>query len=237
MSESHSPLSTIAQEQAWNRQQMLEPVTRPRFAVWRYEAPAIVLGCSQRRFEEGARARLAPDLELLLRPSGGGAVLTGPWMVSCSVVLPLDHPWVQGRLPDSYHGLGQLHVDLLARLGVPSVALPPDQVDACNLRTGPIVPWACYGSLAPWEVVDAAGRKLVGLAQRRQRTGVLLVAGTLVTPPDWALLCGALGAPQDEAAMQRRTVDCTQLSAAPPSADRLARALQAALALALGDPA
>jgi len=234
MTEPPSPLSTIAQEQAWNRQQMLEPVTRPRLAVWQYEAPAIVLGCSQRKFEDGARARLGGAAELLLRPSGGGAVLTGPWMVSCSVVLPLDHPWVQGRLPDSYHGLGQLHVDLLSNLGVPSTALPPDQVDACNARTGPTVPWACYGSLAPWEVVDAAGRKLVGLAQRRQRTGVLLVAGTLVTPPEWALLCSAMGQPQDEAAMRRRTVDCTQLSATPPDVRQLARALQQALDQALG---
>ena len=237
MIEPESPLSTIAQEQAWNRQQMLEPVTRPRFAVWTYDAPAIVLGCSQRKFEEGARARLAPEVELLLRPSGGGAVLTGPWMVSCSVVLPLAHPWVQGRLPDSYQGLGQLHVDLLARLGVPCMALPPDQVDACNLRTGPIVPWACYGSLAPWEVVDAEGRKLVGLAQRRQRTGVLLVAGTLVTPPDWGLLCQALDQLGDEAAMRRRTVDCTQLSAAPPTAQYLAQALHQALGQALGGSA
>jgi len=54
---------------------MLEPVTRPRFAVWQYEAPAIVLGCSQRKFEDGARARLGGAAELLLRPSGGGAVL------------------------------------------------------------------------------------------------------------------------------------------------------------------
>ena len=107
-------------------------------------------------------------------------------------------------------------------------------MDACNARTGPTVPWACYGSLAPWEVVDAAGRKLVGLAQRRQRTGVLLVAGTLVTPPDWALLCSAMGQPQDEAAMRRRTVDCTQLSATPPDVRQLARALQQALDQALG---
>ena len=228
------PISTIAQEQAWNRQQMLEPVAQPRFRVWTYDAPAIVLGCSQRRLEEGARARLAPQVELLLRPSGGGAVLAGPWMVSCSVVLPLAHPWVQGRLPDSYQGLGQLHVEVLAALGVPSTALPPAEVDAANARTGPIVPWACYGSLAPWEVVDAAGRKLVGLAQRRQRTGVLLVAGTLVTPPDWALLCQALDQPGDAAAMCRRTVSCAQLCAAPPGAQQLAQALQAALEQALG---
>lgn len=234
MSESQTFLTTIAQEQAWNHQQMLEPLARPRFRVWTYGAPAIVLGCSQRKFEEGARARLAPGADLLLRPSGGGAVLVGPWMVSCSVVLPLAHPWVQGRLPDSYQGLGRLHVDVLAALGVPCRALPGAEVDAANTLTGATVPWACYGSLAPWEVVDAAGRKLVGLAQRRQRTGVLLVAGTLVTPPDWALLCQALEQPGDEAAMRRRTVSCAELSAHPPEAQQLAQALHAALEQALG---
>ena len=118
---------------------------------------------------------------------------------------------------------------LLPALGVAAEALPPAQVDAANARTGPIVPWACYGSLAPWEVVDAAGRKLVGLAQRRQRTGVLLVAGTLVEPPDWALLCHALGQGGVEAAMRRRTVSCAQLGAQAPHAQRLARALHEAL--------
>ena len=229
MSDPQTFLTTIAQEQAWNHRQMLEPVAQPRFRVWTYGAPAIVLGCSQRRFEEEARARLAPGTDLLLRPSVGGAVLVGPWMVSCSVVLPLAHPWVQGRLPDSYQGLGRLHVDVLAALGVAAEALPPAQVDAANARTGPIVPWARYRSLAPWEVVDAAGRKLVGLAQRRQRTGVLLVAGTLVEPPDWALLCHALGQSGDEAAMRRRTVSCAQLSAQAPHAQHLARTLHEAL--------
>ena len=229
-------ISTIAQEQDWNQARMREPLTQPAWRVWTYDAPSVVLGCSQRRFEEGARARLAPGHALLLRSSGGGAVLTGPWMVSCSVALPSAHPWVQGRLPDSYRGLGELHVDLLARLGVPARALAPAEVDAADARAGATVPWACYGSLAPWEVVDAGGRKLVGLAQRRQRTGVLLVAGTLVTEPDWALLCAALGQPQDEALMRRRTVSCAQLAAgAPPDARRLAHALERALREALGE--
>ena len=52
-----SPLSTIAQEQAWNHQQMLEPVTRPRFAVWQYEAPAIVLGYAVKAAERDDRER------------------------------------------------------------------------------------------------------------------------------------------------------------------------------------
>jgi len=213
---------------------MAEPVTAPRFRVWTYRDPAIVLGCSQRARQAEAAARLPPGVELMLRPSGGGAVLTGPWMVSASVVLPLAHPWVKGRLPDSYRDLGQLHVDLLAGLGVPARALPEAEVPEANARLGPVVDWACYGSLAPWEVVDAAGRKLVGLAQRRQRTGVLLVAGTLVAPPDWALLCGALGHPEDVQGMQRRTVSCDTLAGQPLDPGLLARRLHDALGRALG---
>ena len=212
---------------------MAVPVTVPRFRVWSYRAPAVVLGCSQRARQADAAVRLPPGVALMVRPSGGGAVLTGPWMVSASVALPLAHPWVAGRLPDSYRDLGQLHVNVLAGLGVPARALPESEVPAANERLGPRVDWACYGSLAPWEVVDAAGRKLVGLAQRRQRTGVLLVAGTMVTPPDWALLCRALDQPGDEGAMRQRTVSCAELSAAPPDAPQLAQALHAALVQAL----
>ncbi len=226
--------ATIAQEQDWNHRQMLQPVTQPRFRVWTYAQPGIVLGCSQRKYLDGVLARRPQGVDVLQRPSGGGAVLTGPWMVSASVVLPLDHPWVQGRIPDSYQALGQLHVDVLGHLGVPCTALPAGDVAQANPRTGALVDWACYGSLAPWEVVDARTRKLVGLAQRRQRTGVLLVAGTLVTVPDWPLLCHALGFDGDAAAMARRTVACEQLTAHPPSAAQVAQNLGDALAHALG---
>ena len=214
---------------------MQAPLPAPRWRVWTFDAPAVVLGCAQRQHLEAARARWPQGWELLQRPSGGGAVLTGPWMVSCSVALPPTHPWLQGRLPDSYRALGELHVQVLQQLGVPSRALPGDEVAAGNARLGPVVDWACYGSLAPWEVVDVQqGRKLVGLAQRRQRHGVLLVAGTLVTPPDWALLCQALGQPQDLAAVQARTVSCADLCAQAPSAALFAARLRAALEAALG---
>lgn len=230
-------IDTVAQEQDWNRRQMAEPVTEPRFRVWTYAAPAIVLGCSQRALREDVAQRLPPGLDLQVRPSGGGAVLTGPWMVSASVVLPLGHPWVQGRLSGSYRGLGQLHVEVLAQWGVAASAVPEPEVALANERLGPVVDWACYGSLAPWEVVDAQGRKLVGLAQRRQRTGVLLVAGTLACRPDWALLCDALGRPDDVPAMLRRTVSCADLRPGPWDAQRLAASLREALAQALALPA
>ena len=213
---------------------MAKNVSAPSFHVWTYAQPAIVLGCSQRSRRDSIAARMPAAMELLVRPSGGGAVLTGPWMVSASVVLPLGHPWLKGRFADSYQGLGQLHVDVLAGLGVPSSALPADEVAAANARIGSTVDWACYGSLAPWEVVDASGRKLVGLAQRRQRTGVLLVAGTLVTLPQWQLLCSAVDQPGDVDAMLRRTVSCDQITAAPIAAQTFAARLGQALAQALG---
>lgn len=227
-------MPTVAQEeQSWNAAQLAAPVTRPCFAVWTYPQPAVVLGCSQRAWLDDVRERLGAG-EVLVRSSGGGAVLTGPWMVSTSVVLPTDHPWVAGRINESYQGLGRMYVALLARLGVQARALPPAEVTRADERLGATVPWACYGSLASWEVVDVqGGRKLVGLAQRRQRHGVLLVAGTLVTPPDWALLCRAMGQEGDEAAMHRRTVSCTALAPDFVDAPTYARQLQTALAQAL----
>ncbi len=226
-------LVTADQEQCWNAEQLAQPVHAPRFAVWTYEQPAIVLGCSQRQQLAGLAQR-APGVQTLVRSSGGGAVLTGPWMVSSSVVLPVDHPWVAGRINESYRGLGAMYTDLLAQLDVQALPLPPAKVAAADARLGAPIGWACYGSLASWEVVDAAGgRKLVGLAQRRQRNGVLLVAGTLVAPPDWALLCRALGHDADEAAMRQRTVACSALNPDFVDADTYAMRLQEALTIAL----
>lgn len=224
----------MLQEQAWNTLSLHQPLTAARWRVWTFNAPSIVLGCGQRTYLDAVRARWPAHWPLLQRPSGGGAVLTGPWMVSCSVALPLNHAWVQGRLPDSYRALGLLHEQVLSNYGMAVRALPSNEVSSANERLGPAVDWACYGSLAPWEVVDSAqGRKLVGLAQRRQRTGIVLVGGTLVSPVDWALLCDALGHAAAVQAMQQRTVDCTQLTPHAPNAAQFASALRAALTQAL----
>ena len=197
---------SFAQEQAWNSRQLEAPVTTPRFHVWTYTTPTVVLGCSQRSLQAEVAGRLPQGLEVVQRPSGGGAVLTGPWLVGVSVVLPVAHPWVSGGLVDSYREFGLLHAAVLADLGIDARALPDSAVAQANAAMGATVDWACYGSLAPWELTDAHGRKLVGLAQRRQRNGILLVAGTLNSVPDWPLLCNALGHPEAAPKMRRRTV-------------------------------
>lgn len=204
------------EEQAWNRRQLEQSVAAPRWRVWTYEAPTLVLGCAQRALYERLLATPGgPPLPVLLRESGGGAVLTGHWLVGVSVALPLGHAWLGQGLLESYRQLGQLHVEALADLGVTAQALPPARVTdtqaALAAQGLPALDWACFGSLSPWEVVDAQGRKLVGLAQRRRQSGVLLVAGTLLATPDWGLLCSALERPQDAERLYRRTVTCGQL--------------------------
>jgi lipoate-protein ligase A len=171
----------------------------------------VVLGCSQRALHDDVRQRLGGRASVLQRESGGGAVLTGPWLVSASVVLAPDHPWVRGGIVESYRRFAELHVAALQVMAVPARALPPHEAARAN-AAGPARRWACFGSLSPWEVVNAKGRKLVGLAQRRRRSAVLLVAGTLVGAADWRLLCEAMGHPEDEAALMQHTASAEELA-------------------------
>lgn len=191
---------SAAEEQRWIEQQLSTLVTQPITRFWRYTEPALVLGCGQR-----ASLAQLPDspIPALVRHAGGGAVLTGPWMLSLSVMLPPDHPAVSSGILSSYRWLGEsLATALQNSWGVPAQALathapkPADKPANTPVNSPPH--WACFAGLSPWEVV-ADGRKLVGLAQVRRRTGVLLTAGVLVSPPDWALLCQAMGKPLTDA--------------------------------------
>lgn len=189
-----------------------------------------MLGCSQHALHEDITRRLDGRAELLERESGGGAVLTGPWLVSASVVLPHEHPWVCSGLINSYRRLGQLHEFALKELGVVARALPPEELrrsdDPSGVRE---VDWACFGSLSPWEVVNAEGRKLVGLAQRRRKAGVLLVAGVLIGAVDWSLLCDLTGHPEDEQRLHQCTVSVEEIVGRQIEAEQFASNLRLSL--------
>lgn len=152
--------------------------------------------------------------------------MSGPWLVSASVVLPHGHPWVSDDLIDSYRRLGQLHVAALGELGVPARALPPQALPRSDDPSGVgAMAWACFGSLSPWELVNTEGRKLVGLAQRKKQTGVLLVAGTLIGAANWSFLCDVMGRPDDESMLRRRTVSAEEIAGRQIEPERFASAL------------
>lgn len=228
-----APLPVAVTEQLWNEQQLLQPLRAPAWRSWRYREPVVVLGCAQRRLLAEAGAHCGP--ELLLRASGGGAVLTGPWMLGLSVALPAHHPLVAEGPVGSYRWLGEQIAQLLQGAGIAAQAIAPQQLRQPRPAPGPVlVDWACFGGLSPWEVL-VRGRKIAGLAQVRRRTGVLLVGGLLLSPSPWPLLCRALGRDLEDAArLAELTTCCTDQAGAAFDVGAFERALLCNLQARLG---
>jgi lipoate-protein ligase A len=231
---------TAAGEQAWNVAALAHGTREPLARIWIWPRPAIVLGRGQLRQLEAVRLAAGEDIEVVVRGSGGGAVLAGPWMIGASVVLPVGHPLLGKGLVDAYRWLGDAYLRVLTDFGVAAELLAPQQVAGVDAKiAGGPVSWACFGGLSPWEVVDASGRKIVGLAQQRRREAVLLVSGMLAQTPPWALLCAAMQAPQDEARLAARTVSLETLAGRTLDAaalQGLAAALEAQVSEALARP-
>lgn len=218
-------------EQRWHEALLESPVCEPQLRLWTYRAAGVVFGCSQAALLKQARQRPA-SCELVQRSSGGGAVLTGPWMLSTSILLPPDHRLLAGGTVTSYRWLGVLIAGLLRDMGLAAHALSPAEVRGS--AADPALGWACFGGLSPWEVV-VGGRKIVGLAQLRRRHGVLLTSGTLLARPDWHLLCDTLGRPRaDVQALERKTTSCEEALGAAPLVEGFASALHQMLTDVLG---
>lgn len=228
----HLAVVGCAEEQRWHESLLEEPVREPQLRLWTYRKPGVVFGCSQAAMLADARGR-GDQPEMVLRRSGGGAVLTGPWMLSTSILLPPEHRLLAGGTVSSYRWLGALIAGLLRDMGVAAHALSPD--DVRRNPGNPTLGWACFGGFSPWEVV-AGGRKIVGLAQLRRRTGVLLTSGTLLARPDWAALCAVLGRPANDArALAEATTSCEEQLGAAPLVESFASELQQMLTDVLGE--
>ena len=221
-------------EQVWNRAQLAQPVLAPALRLWTYHAPAVVLGCAQSSLAPLlGKASMAP-VDSVVRQTGGGAVLVGPWMLSVSIALPPDHALVEGSLSNSYRWLGELFASLLQRCGIAAHAITPEQARTLQQEaTDTDLGWACFGGYSPWEVV-VGRQKIVGLAQARKRTGSLLVAGLLLERPHWEWLGEVLQKPpSDIVALAARTTSCAQQSRYAWSLAQIATPLSLALTEAL----
>jgi lipoate-protein ligase A len=141
-----------------------QPVA-PTVSVVRVDRPALVLGSTQPPdVVDGGRAEEA-GVEVLRRHSGGGAVLLHPGRVAwVDVFIPAGDDLWNPDLVRSFAWLGQVWVDALADLGVAA---------RMKERPGDRGRWqtlACFASTGAGEVT-VAGRKVVGISQRRSRLG------------------------------------------------------------------
>jgi lipoate-protein ligase A len=155
--------------------------------------------------------RVAGSIDIVDRDSGGGAVLTGPWLVSVSVVIPHRHPMLGQNIGDSYRGLAQLHVSALENFGVTSRVWFPSDLIKLPALDDLVLDWACFGGLSQGEVINGDGRKLVGLSQKRNINGVLLVVGTLVGCVEWKLLCDAMDHDDQLHTLSDRTISMQEI--------------------------
>lgn len=177
-------------------------------------APAVVLGSTQPAPGPGPD----PGVAVVRRRSGGGAVLVAPGrLVWADVVLPAGDPLWHDDVGRAAWWLGEAWAAALADLGVPS----PEVHRGGLVRTA----WSalvCFAGLGPGEVT-VAGRKAVGLAQRRTRHGALFQCAV---PLAWdpAPLLAALGLPPAELAAA-----AADLAGAVLAVDHAPHAVEAAL--------
>jgi lipoate-protein ligase A len=159
-------------------------------------------------------------VDLCIRPTGGGAVLAGPWLLGTSVVLPLQHPLVVPSLVESFRWFGLAHLAWLRSIGIFADARP-----APTAMPRRVLPWACFASLSHWEV-EAAGGKIVGMAQCRRRNGILFSSAILVASPPWEMLCEVLGHSRADApVLAGCTSSCSELVGRLVAAEALAPSL------------
>lgn len=204
---------------------------RPVLRWYRPTDAAIVVGRGQQ-----ATAFGSTDVPVLGRFSGGGAVLMDDGLLSLDVVLPGGHPLLDGDIAAPFLRVGRAWADALAALGVPAVAMHRGAGTASRRGSERqrLLAAICYATLGRGEVTSA-GRKILGLAQRRRRPGVLIQCGLLRR---WqpAPLLRALDAPADDRQIILAAVGLDDLLDAPPGDAELMAAVEDAMERVVAAP-
>ncbi len=171
-----------------------ERPNRAQVAVCRVTGPALVLGSTQPESVVDLARAAAAGVALCRRRSGGGAVLVTPadpvWI---DIWLPGGHPLWRPDVGRAFDWLGDCWVDALTGAGLTGLSAHRTGFVSCT-RWSSLV---CFGGVGTGEVVTDDGRKLVGLAQRRNRQGSWF-HGACVLRWDPGPLLGLLAMDDDE---------------------------------------
>jgi lipoate---protein ligase len=186
----------------------------PAVALCTVPAPAVVLGSTQSdQIVDPVRSSEA-GMAVARRRSGGGAVLVTPdepvWI---DAWVPAAHPLWNRDVGRAFDWLGESWVRALASVGVGGLHAHRQGYVSCTQWSSLV----CFGGVGTGEVVTADGRKVVGLAQRRDRRGTWF-HGACVLSWDPSPLVNVLSLPADE-----RDAAVEGLSVAVVGASDLAR--------------
>lgn len=174
-----------------------------RTLTWcRPARPALVLGSTQAAGVADAAACEAAGVEVARRRTGGGAVLVGPGeCVWLDLTIGRDDPLWRDDVSRSFiwlgEAMGRALTTVLLATGpgdrsappVPTLPVPTPVVQTQGVVRNAWSPLVCFAGVS-WGEVTVAGRKVVGLAQRRGSGGAWFQAAVLLRwdPPGLASL-------------------------------------------------
>jgi lipoyl(octanoyl) transferase len=203
----------------------------PTLRLYGWDGAWLSIGMSQPITDVDEAAVAAAGVGVLRRPSGGTAVLHVD-QLGWSLALPLGHPLAPGDIIASYLAQSRLTIDALGRIGVS--ARPATVDEARAPLPDPVLAIACFGGLAPHEVVvGSPARKLVGWGQVRRRN-VVMHHAVLSLAYDPGALPAYLVADRARlaAALDRRVVGLNEAAGHRVASQEFAEALVAAHAAA-----
>ena len=143
----------------------------PTLVVGEVTAPALVLGSTQPDTHADPARAVAGGYEIVRRRSGGGSVWLAPGaQVWVDVWLPAGDPWWDDDIARAAVPVGEAWRSALEVVGLG---------DGFHVHRGGVEsqPWSalvCFAGIGPGEVLDGAGRKWVGISQRRTRDWIRL---------------------------------------------------------------
>ena len=204
-----------------------------RFYGWR--GRWLSIGMAESIADVDLAACRATDTGVVRRPSGGTAVLHVD-QLAWSLTVPTGHPLAPGDIVTSYAQQAEIALAALRALGVD--ARGATLAEARAPLPDPVLEVACFGGLAPHEVVAGeAPRKLIGWGQVRRRA-VVMHHAVLSRTFDPAALPALLATDRSAlaAALAARVIGLDEAAARRLSSRALVGALVAAFAAA-GHPA
>ena len=164
-------------------------------------APALVLGSTQPDADHAAAG--AAGLGVVRRHSGGASVVVGPGrLVWLDVVIPRGDPFWHDDVGVAPLWLGHRLVGLVG--------------EGAAVHEGAMITsaWSrlvCFAGIGPGEVVDAAGRKVIGISQRRTRAAALFQVAILLRWDPAEAVAGLALSPADR---HRAAADLAEAAAA-----------------------
>lgn len=167
----------------------------PTLRLYAWYPPTLSLGYAQPIADVDRPTLESHGWQLVRRPTGGRAILHTDEL-TYAVIAPSNEPRLAGGVLESYQRISQALLHALQRLALPAEAQENPDLPLDADTSAPV----CFEVPSNYEIT-VAGKKLIGSAQARRRSGVLQ-HGTLPLYGDLTRITQALAFPTESARQQ-----------------------------------